>query len=68
MLKYIANHLNSINGIALWPTISFVFFFAFFLVMVWWVLTTPKKDLEHIAHVPLNDEEGQPINTLKDRS
>ena len=68
MLKFITNHLNSIHGIALWPTISFVFFFAFFLVMLWWVFTTPQKDLDHIAHVPLNDEEGQPITTHKDRT
>lgn len=67
MMKFITNHLNTIQGIALWPTISFVFFFAFFLVMVWWVLTTPRKDLEHIAHVPLNDGEGLPIRTNKDR-
>ncbi|MEO7081033.1 MAG: CcoQ/FixQ family Cbb3-type cytochrome c oxidase assembly chaperone [Flavobacteriales bacterium] len=68
MLKFVTNHLNSIHGIALWPTIAFVFFFAFFLVMLWWVFTTPQKDLEHIANVPLNDEEGQPITTHKDRT
>ena len=55
MLTFITKHLTSIHGIEVWPTIAFVFFFAFFLLMLWWILTTPKRDLEHIASTPLAD-------------
>jgi|JI10StandDraft_1071094.scaffolds.fasta_scaffold66312_3 cytochrome c oxidase cbb3-type subunit 4 len=58
MLSSITKYLNAINGIAIWPTIAFVFFFLFFLLMLWWVITTPKAELEHIANVPLADNEG----------
>ncbi|MBK9421275.1 MAG: CcoQ/FixQ family Cbb3-type cytochrome c oxidase assembly chaperone [Flavobacteriales bacterium] len=57
MLSSITKYLNAINGIEVWPTIAFVFFFLFFLLMLWWVLTTPKSELEHIANVPLAEDE-----------
>lgn len=37
------NVLQSIDNIAIWPVISFVIFFLFFICLLWWVFTTDKK-------------------------
>lgn len=47
--------LRSIDNVAIWPVISFVIFFIFFLCLLWWVFTTDKKVLKEIESLPLND-------------
>lgn len=49
------NVLQSIDNVAIWPVISFVIFFIFFLCLLWWVFTTDKKLLKEIETLPLND-------------
>jgi cytochrome c oxidase cbb3-type subunit IV len=50
------NVLQSIDNVAIWPVISFVIFFVFFLCLLWWVFTTDKKTLEEIENLPLQDD------------
>jgi cytochrome c oxidase cbb3-type subunit IV len=52
--------LRSIDNVAIWPVISFVIFFIFFLCLLWWVFTTDKNVLKEIESLPLND--GTPGN------
>ena len=47
--------LRSIDNVAIWPVISFVIFFIFFLCLLWWVFTTDKNVLKEIEALPLND-------------
>lgn len=47
------NVLQSIDNIAIWPVISFVIFFIFFICLLWWVFTTDKKVIEQIKSLPL---------------
>jgi cytochrome c oxidase cbb3-type subunit IV len=49
------NVLQSIDNIAIWPVISFVIFFIFFLCLLWWVFTTDKKEIGEIEVLPLTD-------------
>jgi cytochrome c oxidase cbb3-type subunit IV len=58
MLKYIKSHLDTIQGIDVYPLISFVLFFGFFLGMLWWVLTSGKYAFDHMEHLPLNEKEN----------
>ena len=54
------NVLQSIDNIAIWPVISFVIFFIFFLCLLWWVFTTDKKFIEKMKSLPVeNDAQGE---------
>jgi cbb3-type cytochrome oxidase subunit 3 len=57
MLKFIKHHLSTIDGVAIWPTLSFVLFFAIFLGVLWWVFTVDRRHIDHMANAPLNRNE-----------
>ncbi len=50
------NVLQSIDNIAIWPVISFVIFFLFFICLLWWVFTTDRKLIDEIKGLPLDGE------------
>lgn len=50
------NVLQSINDIAIWPVISFVIFFAFFLGLLAYVFLVDKKFIERMKSLPMDDE------------
>lgn len=49
------NILQSIDNVAIWPIISFVIFFSFFIVLLWWVFTVNKSFIDHMSQMPMND-------------
>ena len=56
------NVLQSIDNIAIWPVISFVIFFLFFICLLWWVFTTDKKFIDKMKEMPLDlNPEDDPI-------
>lgn len=55
MLKYIKNHMTSIDGIALYPVISLTIFVVFFVGLFIWVSRMKKKDVNELSDYPLND-------------
>jgi cytochrome c oxidase cbb3-type subunit IV len=50
------NVLQSIENIEIWPVISFVIFFIFFLCLLLWVFTTDKKIIEKMEGLPFDEE------------
>ncbi len=50
------NVLQNIDHIALWPVISFVIFFIFFLCLLWWVFTVDKKFIAKMSALPFENE------------
>jgi cytochrome c oxidase cbb3-type subunit IV len=48
--------LTNTANIGVWPVISFVIFFTFFIGLLWWVFWVDKKYVERMANLPLNDE------------
>lgn len=48
------NVLQNIDNIAIWPLISFVIFFLFFICLLWHVFTTDKKFIEMMKGMPLD--------------
>ena len=54
MLKFIKHHLDTITGIGLYPTISFVLFFSFFLVVVLWLRRTGRGHFDRTAGLPID--------------
>ena len=41
--------LQSIDNIAIWPIISFVIFFLFFLLLLWYVFTADQKFIKKMS-------------------
>ncbi|MCP4975142.1 MAG: CcoQ/FixQ family Cbb3-type cytochrome c oxidase assembly chaperone [Maribacter sp.] len=55
MLKFVKNHMESIDGIATYPMISLLIFFVFFAVLFWWVFTARKEYIKEVSEIPLED-------------
>ena len=51
------NVLQSIENIQIWPVISFVIFFVFFLCLLLWVFTTDKKFIDKMKALPMDEKE-----------
>ena len=56
MLKYIKQHMASITGIEIYPIISFLIFFLFFVVVTLWVLKGNKEYFSKMSGLPLENE------------
>ena len=54
MLKFIKGHMES-NGIEIYPLISFLLFFTFFLVVIVYVMKRDKKAIDELSNLPLED-------------
>ncbi|MBT8306453.1 MAG: CcoQ/FixQ family Cbb3-type cytochrome c oxidase assembly chaperone [Maribacter sp.] len=55
MLKFVKNHMESIEGIATYPMISLLIFFIFFALLFWWVFTARKEYIKEVSEIPLED-------------
>ncbi len=56
MLKFVKNHMESITDIEIYPIISLLIFFTFFVVLFWWVLTAKKDYINTVSHIPLDNQ------------
>ncbi len=56
MLKFVKGNLENIEGVAIYPMISLLLFFIFFLVLFWWVYTAKKTHIEEVRNIPFKDE------------
>lgn len=59
------NVLQDIANIEIWPVISFVIFFIFFICLLWWVFTTDKKFINKMKNMPLEDEKENTSLNIK---
>jgi cytochrome c oxidase cbb3-type subunit IV len=56
MLSYIKGALTSIEGIEIFPVISLVIFFSFFVGLGIYVMRTDRSRIEEIKRTPLDEE------------
>ena len=47
--------LRNIDNVAIWPVISFVIFFTFFILLLWYVFTADKNFINEMSQKPLHD-------------
>ncbi|WP_430466424.1 CcoQ/FixQ family Cbb3-type cytochrome c oxidase assembly chaperone [Winogradskyella ouciana] len=59
MLKFVKNHMESITGIEIYPLISLLVFFIFFVVLFYWVITAKKEYIKTVSHIPLDNQNDQ---------
>lgn len=55
--------MESIAGIEIYPLISLLIFFTFFVVLFYWVFTAKKDYITKVSHIPL-DNNNQNDSTL----
>ena len=55
MLKFAKNYMETISGIEIYPIISLLIFFTFFVVLFWWVLSTKKEYINTVSNLPLEN-------------
>ena len=59
MLKFIKNHMDSISGIEIFPIISLLIFFIFFVVLFCWVFTAKKDYIKKVSQLPLDNQNDE---------
>ena len=52
MLKFIKHHMEGIDGVAIYPIISLLIFFIFFVVLFYWVSTAKKPYIDKVSNIP----------------
>ncbi|WP_297794556.1 CcoQ/FixQ family Cbb3-type cytochrome c oxidase assembly chaperone [uncultured Eudoraea sp.] len=57
MLKFVKNHMESMEGIATYPMISLLIFFVFFAILFWWVFSASKEHIKEVSEIPLEDNQ-----------
>lgn len=57
MLKFIKHHMETIAGIEIFPIISLIIFFGFFIALTIYVLKVDKKLFNDISNIPLDSNE-----------
>lgn len=51
-MKFI-NYLESISGVSIYPLISLLIFFSFFVAVSFYVFKTPKQQMQEKGNIPL---------------
>lgn len=58
MLKFIKHNMETIAGIEIFPIISLLIFFIFFVGLFFWVFTYKKETIDKLSNLPFMDEEN----------
>ena len=61
MLKYVKEHMETIIGVEIYPIISLLIFFTFFVVLAWWVFTAKKEYIETVSNIPLDNQNNDTL-------
>ena len=56
MLKFIKHNLETISGVEIYPIISLVIFFTFFVGLFFWVFSYKKDKIKELSEMPINDK------------
>lgn len=56
MLKFIKGHMASMDGVEIYPIISLLIFFTFFVGLFWWVYTTKKDYIKEVSKLPFDND------------
>ncbi len=53
-MKIVINQLEQIAGIEIYPIISMLIFFTFFVLVTYLVMKTDKKEIDELSNMPLD--------------
>lgn len=55
MLKFVKGNLENIDNVQIYPMISLLIFFIFFVGLFYWVMTATKEHIEEVSNIPLEN-------------
>ena len=61
MLKFVKNYMETISGIEIYPFISLLIFFTFFVILFWWVFTAKRDYINVVSNLPLENNNQNDI-------
>lgn len=61
MFKFVKGHMETISGVEVYPIISLLIFFIFFVVLFLWVFTAKKDYIKSMGEIPLETENDQTL-------
>ncbi|SRX75793.1 CcoQ/FixQ family Cbb3-type cytochrome c oxidase assembly chaperone [Aequorivita antarctica] len=59
MLRFIKGNLENIDNVQIYPMISLLIFFVFFVVLFYWVITAKKEHISEVSNIPLEDDTNE---------
>lgn len=62
MLKFVKHHLESMSGVEIYPIVSLLLFFFVFSSMLFMVWKMPKKNLDTLSQLPLDNDKNHNEN------
>ena len=57
MFEQIKHNMETIAGVSIYPILSLLIFFTFFVVLGIWVFSYKKQKIEELSHIPLNENQ-----------
>ncbi len=67
-MKIVMNTLERIQGVEIYPIISLLIFFSFFIVMAYFVFNLDKGYIKEMKNMPLEDDENDSSNINSDNN
>jgi uncharacterized membrane protein len=64
MLKFIKHLMTGIDGIEIYPIMSLIIFFTFFVILFIWVMTAKKQHIDHVSNLPFDSSTKNDNQTL----
>lgn len=62
MLRFISHNFDGMDGVEIYPIISLLLFFAVFITMLIIVIKMPKKSIDEISQLPLDNDTNSKEN------
>ncbi len=57
MFEQIKHNMETIAGVEIYPILSLLIFFSFFVGLGLWVFTYKKEKINEMSQIPLNDNQ-----------
>jgi cbb3-type cytochrome oxidase subunit 3 len=57
MFEQIKHNMETIEGVAIYPILSLLIFFVFFVGLGLWVFSYKKEKINELSQIPLNDNQ-----------
>ena len=61
MVRFIKHHMTTLEGIEIWPLLSFAIFFVFFVILAVRVIMMRKPHIDHLSNLPFEDRKTSKI-------
>lgn len=68
MLKFIKHNMETIEGVEIFPIISLIIFFTFFVGLFIWVATYKKDTIEELSNMPFMDDNQSDVDSNSRKS